>query len=461
MKLNRRIDTRSLRWLGVLVPLLFWLLVLFVETLILGETVSWQAATMELILIAVGALLFANWVASSLEWQQREVERRSDHLVALRDASLALTNELELANVLQRVVDLSRMLVQARYGALAVLDGDGQRIAQFFTSGLAPEQRKTLGTPPENHGLLGIMARQGKPVRIDDVEADPRASGFPGPHPHMRTLVGVPIISKGRIFGNLYLADKRVESETGATVNEPFTQEEQEVLEMFAAQAAIAIENAQLYRENQQLAILRERERIGMDLHDGIIQSLYAIGLLLDDARHRLDSDPEKARSGLGTAIAGLNNTIQDIRNYISDLRPHRFQGRNVKQGLEQLAQELRTDTLFAVRLNVDPQAAAACTARQANEFLHIGQEALANIRKHAEATTIQMRFQFSDGLLQMTIQDDGIGFEQAQARLTRGNGLRNMRERARALHGEFRSESRPGSGTQIVVTAPIEKRDA
>jgi signal transduction histidine kinase len=254
---------------------------------------------------------------------------------------------------------------------------------------------------------------------------------------------------------------KRIESETGATVSEPFTQEEEEILEMFAAQAAIAIENAQLYKENQQLAVLRERERIGMDLHDGIIQSLYAIGLLLDDARHRLDNDPEKARSGLGTAIAGLNNTIQDIRNYISDLRPHRFQGRNVKQGLEQLTQELRTDTLFAVRLNVDPQAAAACTARQANEFLHIAQEALANIRRHAEATTIQMRFQFSDGLLQMTIQDDGVGFEQAQARLSRGNGLRNMRERARALHGEFRSESRPGSGAQIVVTAPIEKREA
>jgi signal transduction histidine kinase len=461
MKLNRWVDTRSLRWLGVIVPLLFWMIVLLVEVAILGESMSWQAALFELILIAVGALLFANWVASSLEWQQREVERRSEHLVALRNASLALTNELELANVLQRVVDLSRTLVQARYGALAVLDGEGQRISQFYTSGIAPEQRKALGPLPENHGLLGIMAREGKPVRIDDVGGDARATGFPEPHPHMRTLVGVPIMSKGRIFGNLYLADKRVESETGATINEPFTQEEQEVLEMFAAQAAIAIENAQLYKENQQLAVLRERERIGMDLHDGIIQSLYAIGLLLDDARHRLDSDPEKARVGLGTAIAGLNNTIQDIRNYISDLRPQRFQGRNVKQGLEQLAQELRTDTLFAVRLNVDPQAAAACTARQANEFLHIAQEALANIRKHAEATTIQMRFQFSDGLLQMSIQDDGIGFEQAQARLSRGNGLRNMRERARALHGEFRSESSLGKGAQIIVTAPIEKRDA
>jgi signal transduction histidine kinase len=461
MKLNRRIDTRSLRWLGVIIPLLFWLFVLLAETFVLREAISWQAALLELIMIAAGALVFANWVASSIEWQQAEVERRSEHLVALRDAGLALTNELELSSVLQRVVDLSRTLVQARYGALAVLDSDGKYISQFFTSGLTPEQRTALGTPPESHGLLGIMARQGEPLRIDDVGADPRATGFPSHHPHMRTLVGVPIVSKGRIFGNLYLADKRVEAETGATVNEPFSQEEQEILEMFAAQAAIAIENAQLYRENQQLAVLRERERIGMDLHDGIIQSLYAIGLMLDDARHRLDSDPPKAQAGVSTAINGLNNTIQDIRNYISDLRPHRFQGRNVKQGLEQLAQELRTDTLFAVRLNVDPQAAAACTARQANEFLHIAQEALANIRKHADATTIQMRFEFSDGLLQMSIRDDGAGFEPSQARMGRGNGLRNMRERARALHGEFRTESRPGDGTQIIVTAPIEKRDA
>lgn len=460
-RLNRRINTRSLRWLGVLVPLVFWLGILLFEAALLGQPLSWPAALAELAFITAGSIVFANWIASSLEWQQAEVRRRSEHLVALRNASLALTNELELASVLQRVVDLSRTLVQARYGALAVLDIEGKNIAQFYTSGLTPDQRQTLGNPPAGHGLLGVMMHQGEPVRVNDVTADLRSTGFPGQHPPMRSLLGVPIMAKGRIFGNLYLADKRVESETGATVVEAFTAEEQEILQMFAAQAAIAIENAQLYKENQQLAILRERDRIGMDLHDGIIQSLYAIGLLLDDARHRLDTDPEKARSGLGTAISGLNNTIQDIRNYISDLRPHRFQGRNVKQGLEQLAQELRTDTLFVVQLKVDPQAAAACTARQADEFLHIAQEALANIRKHAEATTVQMRFQFSDGLLQMVIQDDGNGFDPSQARTGPGNGLRNMRERVRALHGEFRLESRSGSGSQVIVMAPIEKRNA
>lgn len=455
------INTRSLRWLGVLVPVVFWLGVMGFEQFILHDPVTLPAAITELVMITVGATLFANWVASSLEQQQAELRRRSEHLEALREAGLALTNELDMSNVLQRVVDLSRTLVQARYGALAVLDSEGKQIAQFFTSGMTPEQRAAMGAPPAGHGLLGVMTKAGQAVRIDSIEADPRAAGFPPNHPLLGTLMGVPIISKGRIFGNLYLADKRVELASGGTASQSFTSEEQEVLEMFAAQAAIAIENAQLYKDNQQLAVLRERNRIGMDLHDGVIQSLYAIGLLLDDARHRLDSDPAGIRQALATAIAGLNNTIQDIRNYISELRPQRFQGRNVKQGLEQLAQELRTDTLFVVKLNVDSQAAAACTARQAHEFMHIAQEALANIRKHAEATTIEMRFEFADGLLQMTVQDDGHGFSPEAARTTLGNGLRNMRERARALHGEFRMESKLGAGTQIIVTAPIEKRNA
>ncbi len=454
------INTRSLRWLGVLVPLLFWIGVLLVEALVLKTPVALPAAVMEVVLISLGSLLFANWVAISLERQQAEVRRHSEHLEALREASLGLTTELELAKVLQRVVDLSRNLVYARYGALAVLAPDGETIAQFYTAGMTAEQRAAMSAPPAGHGLLGIMAREGAAVRIDDVAGDVRAAGFPVAHPPMRTLVGVPIISKGKIFGNLYLADKRVELETGGVTHALFTTEDQELLEMFAGQAAIAIENAQLYKDNQQLAVLRERERIGMDLHDGVIQSIYAIGLMLDDARHRLHAEPDQARGTIKAAMQGLDTVIKDIRNYIQDLRPQRFQGRNVKQGLEDLAQELRTDTLFTVHLEVDSQAAATCTARQADEFLHIAQEALTNIRKHANANTIVMRFVFADGLLQLTIQDDGAGIDPARARNGKGNGLRNMRERARSLRGEFRADSSPGHGAQITVSAPIEKRD-
>ena len=215
------------------------------------------------------------------------------------------------------------------------------------------------------------MTREGAALRIDDVAADPRAAGFPPNHPPMRTLVGIPIISKGKIFGNLYLADKRVELETGGVTHTLFTSEDQDLLEMFASQAAIAIENAQLSKENQQLAVLRERERIGMDLHDGVIQSIYAIGLMLDDARHRLNAEPDQARAAIKTAMQGLDNVIKDIRNYIQDLRPQRFQGRNIKQGLETWPRNCaRTHSSPSTWRSIARLPPPAPPARQTNFFI-------------------------------------------------------------------------------------------
>ncbi|MBE2237553.1 MAG: GAF domain-containing sensor histidine kinase [Caldilineaceae bacterium] len=456
-----RIDTRSLRWLGVAAPLTSWAAWVVLKLMIWQQPILFPATFVELLIITVGATLFAHWIATNLERGEAEALRRSEHLEALRKAGLALTTELDIAKVLQQVVDQSRVLVQARYGALAVMGFDGQTIEQFYTSGLNPESHDRLVGAPLGAGILGVLGREGEPMRIADIAADARAIGFPEGHPAMHTLVGVPIASKGKYYGNLYLTDKRVTLPSGGVVDGEFTQEDQDLLGMFAIQAAIAVENAQLYRENQQIAILRERERIGMDLHDGVIQSIYAIGLLLDDAGHRIDTAPEQTRDVIGAAITGLNDVIVDIRNYIQHLRPQRFQGRNIKQGLEALAQELRTDTLLSIELKVDEQAAIVCTARQADEFLHIAQEALTNVRKHAAARAVKVQFGFEEGLLQLSIQDDGVGMDPAQVRRSPGNGLRNLRSRARALHGEFRLETAPGAGARLMVTAPIEKRDA
>ncbi len=457
----KRINTRSLRWLGVVVPLGSWATWSLLESLVWQQPFLLTATLVELLIISAGATLFANWVAMNLERGEDEIRQRSEHLESLHEAGLALTTELDIAKVLQQVVDQSRTLVQARYGALAVMAGDGQTVDQFYTSGISSETHAQLPGAPVGAGVLGLLSSEGQPIRIANLATDARAVGFPDGHPNMRTLVGVPIASKGKFFGNLYLTDKRITLPSGGGIDGEFTQEDQKLLAMFAVQAAIAIENAQLYRENQQIAVLRERERIGMDLHDGVIQSIYAIGLLLDDARHRIDTAPEQTRDVMGAAITGLNEVIIDIRNYIQHLRPQRFKGRNIRQGLEALTQELRTDTLLTVDLRVDEQAATVCTARQADEFLHIAQEAISNVRKHAAARVVRMHYGFVEGLLQLSIQDDGAGMEPAQAQRTYGNGLRNMRSRARALHGEFRLETAPGAGVRLIVTAPIEKREA
>jgi len=456
-----QIDTRSLRWLGVLAPLITWALWVAIRSLVLHQPLSLMATAIELLIIAIGATVFANWVAVNLERREAEIRRRSEHLDALRKAGLALTTELEIGKVLQQVVDQSRALVDARYGALAVIGADGRTVEQFYTSGLSPEVHGRLQNLPIGEGVLGVMSKEGQPIRLADIIGDERAAGFPEGHPTMHTLVGVPIQSKGRTYGNLYLTDKRIILPSGGAIDGEFSAEDQELLAMFALQAAIAIENAQLYRENQQIAVLRERERIGMDLHDGVIQSIYAIGLLLDDARHRINSAPEQSSEVIGAAISGLNEVIVDIRNYIQHLRPRRFQGRNIRQGLEALAQELRNDTMLGVIVAIDEQAATVCSARQADEFLHIAQEALANVRKHAAATQVAIHFGFEEGLLQLSIEDDGAGMDSTDLRRYQGNGLRNMRARARGMHGEFRLRTAPGAGARVAIMAPIEKRES
>ncbi|MCB0131720.1 MAG: GAF domain-containing protein [Caldilineaceae bacterium] len=399
-------------------------------------------------------------------------DRRAHQLNALRTAALALTTEFDLRAVLQTVVDESRRLVAARYGALGVLDEAGDQIEQFITSGISEEERALIGPYPTGHGLLGVMIRHGRPLRVPDMRADARASGFPPHHPPMRTLLGVPIVSKGRIFGNLYLTDKEGGAD-GAPAT--FSAADQEMVELFAMQAAVAIENALLHRRSEQLVIAKERERFAMDLHDGIIQSIYAVGLTLDDARFYLAEKPAASRTRIDKAIHDLNDVITDLRNYIMALEPMRFQDRDLKSGLEELARALRANSFLAVDMAIDPAAADQLSRAQTMELLHIAKEALSNVRKHARATRAAIRVIAHADSVELLIEDDGAGFDpslssspphatsddvdiHSEASLGNGNGLRNIRQRAASLQGQIAVDSRAGHGTRLRLTVPLDR---
>ncbi len=442
-------STRALKWLAILLPVGFWLIVLFLRTALFQEARTFAGDIFALIMLGLGATAFSFWIFGIVEKHQAEIRRRSEQLAALHDAALALTTELDLGVVLQKVVDLARTLVQARYGALGVLDPSGEQIDQFITSGITLEQRALVGSPPRGHGLLGVLIKEGEAIRVTDIASDKRSAGFPPHHPPMRSLLGVPIQSKGRVIGDLYVTDKV------ASPRAAFTEQDQEILEMFATQAAIAIENAQLYRQTQQLAVLKERERFGMDLHDGIIQSIYAIGLMLEDGQVRLKEEPQIASDRITRAIQGLNDVIRDIRNYILDLRPQRLQGRDLKRGLEELARDLRANSFLTVNLALDSQDLAALTAEQTVQTLHVAQEALTNIRKHARASVVDVRLRANAERVELTIEDDGVGFNLVEGERTKGHGLHNMRERARALRGTLRVESRKRGGTRLTLHVP------
>lgn len=413
----------------------------------------------EFLLVAAGSAVFWAAILRILEQRAAEVRRRTLHLEALHDATAALAAEHELHSVLQKVVDLSRDLCRARYGALGVLDGEGQHIEQFISSGISPEVQARIGAVPTGAGLLGQSLFHGRPLRVSHISRDARSAGYPPGHPRMESFLGVPIMFKGRIFGNLYVADKLADeaeaepSDSQAPLE--FTQEDQEILELFATQVAIAIENAQLYRQNRQIAVLRERERIGMDLHDGVIQSIYAIGLMLEDTQHRLETEPALARERIAGAIRSLNDVITDIRAYIHDLSAHQLSGHQLRQGIEELARDLESYSMLTVTLDVDPAAVALVTPGQTVEMLHIVQEALANVRKHAHASSVRIALHHTGRRIELSIEDDGLGFHRDAAAKPAGHGLHNMAERAHNLGGVLEVGNNRGRGARILLSLP------
>ena len=227
---------------------------------------------------------------------------------------------------------------------------------------------------------------------------------------------------------------------------------------MLAAHAAVAIQNARLYEQVGRLVVVEERKRIGMDLHDGIIQSIYAVGLTLESARLTLaDGEYEKVDELMEGIIEGLNDTIRDIRNFILDLRPRRFQG-DLKEGLGRLVREFQANAMINVTLTAPPEEIADLPLPLARALFLTTQEALANVARHARANHVNIEAKRVKSTFQLSIADDGIGFDIASRAATVGHGLSNMRARAEELRGDFKLQTAPGKGTTIQLILPLDQ---
>jgi signal transduction histidine kinase len=367
-------------------------------------------------------------------------------LVALSDAVGAVAGELDVETVLQLIVDRVRSLVGAHYAALGIVD-EHRRIERFITSGITAAKRAELGALPEGHGLLGLIITEGRSLRVPDIGAHPASSGFPPHHPPMRSLLGVPVRIKGRIIGNFYLTDKEAAAE--------FSDADQRLIELFALHAGIAIENARLHEAVGRIAVIEERDRIGKDLHDGIIQSMYAVSLSLEDMPELMDEDPAEARARVGRAIDSLHDTIRELRGFIFGLRPELVDRTDLVGLLVALTEQLHQNSLVEVGLDL-PERLAEPPAHVRAELLQIAREALSNVARHAGATEATVRLNSDGKDLELEIRDNGRGFESTTAALDGHFGLANMRDRAVALGGTFQVESAAGAGTHIIVKIPV-----
>ncbi len=375
----------------------------------------------------------------------RALEYKQDQLKVLNAAGISLSQELASGAVLQRVVDLARSVAKARYAALGVFDERGD-IVEFLTAGMSDDERARIGEPPRGRGILGVLQREHRPLRLADLSRHPASVGFPKHHPSMKSFLGVPILSRGKSLGNLYLTEKEGAAEFG--------QDDEEALTTLAAQAAIAIENARLYAQTQRIAVLEERHRIGMDLHDGVIQSLYGLGFVIEDAAERLDEEPDEARAELDRAVDRLNAAIADLRGYVLGLHPLAASSKPLQAALGELAMQVESNALLDVSMQIAPDAVAALDQRGAEAAFYIAADALANVARHARARRATLRLVRHGAEVLLEIADDGVGFDPPSA--TRGYGLANMRERARALGGRLRVESGPGRGTHVRAELPV-----
>ncbi len=372
-----------------------------------------------------------------------------DMLRAIHRAALSITSELSLPRVLELIVKTAKQLVRVKYAALGV-PGPGGRLEQFITEGMTDEELSRMTHLPEGKGLLGQILTSSETVRVDHMRAAPGTAGFSPHHPVMDSFLGVPIIARGEILGSLYLCDK----EDGSL----FSDSDQSLIEMLAAYAAVAIENARLYQQVRRLAVLEERERIGMDLHDGIIQSIYAVGLTLEHSSLLLEDDRDAAKQRLRYAIDALNQTIRDIRNYIMDLRPQRMKAHDLGESLRQLVREFRANTLIEVKLEMDGEIEAVLNEGTSTALFHIAQEALANAAKHAAATELRVVARREDRHVRLEVIDNGVGFDQEQVDNLLGHGLSNMSLRAQSVGGRLRIDSAPMRGTTVTATFPLRK---
>ena len=367
----------------------------------------------------------------------------------LVEAGLALASELDLDSLLQRIADLAREVVGARYAAVGVVGDDGL-LLRFVYSGIDPETADEIGDLPHGRGLLGVLIEGGRPMRMPEISEHPQSYGFPANHPPMHSFLGVPIIIRERVFGRLYLTEKQ-----GAST---FTKDDERIAMTLAAQAGVAIQNANLLDEirarSEELAVLEERDRISKELHDGVIQSIYSVGLSLQGGLSLLERDPAGTKSRIDEAITTLDDVIRDVRSYIFALQPKSVEERGLKRAIEELVRDLEVNALVESRLQLSEDALDMVPGDFKGALIQIVREILSNVARHAKAQEVAVAVALREGrTVVLTVEDDGVGFDPSTVK--RGDGLTNIEERAAGIGGRFEITERHPKGTIHTLSVP------
>ncbi len=395
---------------------------------------------------------YAAVAISNAQLYQDVVER--DLSLQKRNQDLALINNMAAAVTSSLEIDI--IVDQALRWVIDYLDLDAGEIFLADESGKVFQLALHLGDSVDSfwirdsfslgEGSVGQVAESGKPLVSTDPQREVGYFRNEVVESGLCCVACIPLATRGSVVGVMCVAAKEPQN---------FDERMLDMLLSIGTWAGLSIENVRLGRQSRRLAVLEERERIGMDLHDGIIQSIYAVGLALDYARSTVEEEPAAARIKIDQAIESLDITIRDIRSYILDLRPRQFLGEDLMQGLEQLVEEFNANSRSQAILLGSRNGLDGLPTANATTLFHICQEALANSAKHAKAGLVDVRLLTSEERVILEVTDDGLGFDLRKMSVTLGHGLSNMQFRAQKVGGDVEINSEPGSGTTVLAWVP------
>lgn len=376
--------------------------------------------------------------------------RRNVDMSLLNGIASTLTSSLELDEILNKTLGLVMNYMRVEAGEIFLLEEDGKSLRMVLHRGQAAEAFWTRNVFKVGDGYIGFVAETRKPIVSNDLASDVRFLREAVVRAGFHQIACIPLLSGENLMGVMSVA---------TTGKDPIDDQNVEMMAAVGNWAGLAIENARLHANARRLAVLEERERIGMDLHDGIIQSIYGVGLSLESAFHSVDSDPDDAKRRVQNAIDGLNQAIRDLRSYILDLRPRQLGNDGLINGIKRLIAEFRANTFAEVNLTEPESDLKDLPQGHVLTLFHICQEALANSAKHGKAKKVQIAVWATDERVLLEVHDNGKGFDMETINANIGHGIANMYTRARSVGGDVDISSAPNEGTTILAWIPREAR--
>jgi signal transduction histidine kinase len=384
---------------------------------------------------------------NALRERDRALTRRNQDLALLNNLASALASITEQDELLKTALDRVMNYFNLNMGEIYLKEEDQNSLHNVLHRGESIKRIWSMDRFTLGESLIGKTAQNGQPILVNlPYEEDQYLNNQSLVENKIKQIACFPLTSRSEVLGVISIATLQKQELDGM---------DQQLLSSIASWVGTTLENVRLNIQGRRLAVLEERERIGMDLHDGVIQSIYAVGLTLEHARLLLGEEPEQTRKRINQSIEDLNSTIRDLRAFIMDMRPRQLYEENLMEGLQRLVNEFQANSLVETTLNGPSDGLENLPDAHAIALFHICQEALANIAKHAQASKVEILVWTTTDRVLMEVQDDGRGFDPGQVRVTLGHGISNMQTRARNVGGDLEITTEPGEGTTIMAWMP------